>query len=137
MKAVKLSKKAIAVSKKLKTVMAANKKKHEGVLKGLKNMKVAPTSSLKVISPKLKKKKSPSEVGHYRKNSDINTLYGRLITGKKFTQGQLGNGVGMFAFALNRLARHGLESGCWKIKRDGNQFWMEKSAKFHPAKQVA
>lgn len=137
MKTVKISAKAKKVSKKLLAVMAANKKKAEGVMKGLKRTKLAPTTSLKVISPKIHSKKTPSEVGKYRKGSGIEILYSRLISGKKFGKKQLEHGVEMFGHSLNRLARHGLESKCWTIKRDGNNFWMDKSAKFHPAKKAA
>ena len=112
---------------KVKTATKKLSKKAQGVRKGFARQKLAEVVK-GVVTPKLKRKKKADEVGNYNSGSTIRTLYDLFVTGKKFKIATLQHGRDYFNMAFNRLARHGLESGMWKLFLKDGSVWMEGKA---------
>lgn len=126
------------VSKKSVKVAA---RKHNGLLKGLREQKLAPVVG-GLLKPKVKGVRK-REFLPYKSGSAIQAVFNRLSSGKPVERAVLASAApkekkAYANAAINRIAKHGIVSGKWGIKVQGTkiQFQPRKGFKM-PEKKTA
>lgn len=122
-----------SVKKSLKPSTKTAARKHNGLLKGLREQKLAPIVG-GLLKPKVKGVRK-REFLPYKSGSAIQALFMKLVPGKPVEQKTLFAAApkGKTAYAkaaVNRIAKHGIVSGKWNVKVAGTKIQLQTKKGF-------